>query len=164
MQTVTQTLAYLAWVWNIKYLGGNQIETFTLTYTHTHTHTLTETYTYMLSHTHTNIQTFLKTHRRISSYGIYITDVYQTYITEFTVIAKDIILRLLLWKRLVFSGNCTNLSDQGNKVKTKEVELWSWIFSFSNVYASELSYIFMDEINFSLLELCAGCLTIFSKL
>ena len=42
-----------------------------------------------------------------------------------------------LWKRLLDSGNCTNLSengDQGNKVKAEEVEVWSWIFSFSSVY------------------------------
>ena len=92
---------------------------------------------------------------------------YRTYITDITVSAKDIILRSLLLKRLVFSGNCTNLcenGDQGNKVKTKEVKAWSWIFSFSNVYASDLSYVFMDEMSFTLLELGAGCLTTFNKL
>ena len=92
---------------------------------------------------------------------------YQTYIADITIDAKDIILRSLLLKHLVFSGNCTKLSengDQGNKVKTKEVKVWSWIFSFSNVYASDLSYVFMDEINFTLLELCVGCLITFNKL
>ena len=92
---------------------------------------------------------------------------YRTYITDITVSAKDIILRSLLLKRLVFTGNCTNLcenGDQGNKVKTKEVKALSWIFSFSNVYASDLSYVFMDEMSFTLLELGAGCLTTFNKL
>ena len=54
------------------------------------------------------------------------------------------------FKRLLNSGNCMNLSgngDQGNKVKTKEVEVWSWIFSFSSVYASNLSHIFIDKMN-----------------
>ena len=52
----SKTLAYLEWESSIKYLGENQIETFTLMYTHVHT----ETHTCM----HTNTHTYLKTHRR----------------------------------------------------------------------------------------------------
>ena len=88
-----QTFTYLGWESSIKYLGGNQIEHFTLTYTHIHT----ETHTYM--HTHT------------FSDAIYITDMQQTYIKDITVNCKDIILRSLLWKRLLDSGNCMNLSE-----------------------------------------------------
>ena len=53
---LSQTLTCLGWESSIKYLGGNQIETFTLTYTHTDTHT------------------HLKTRRRTSSYVFHITD------------------------------------------------------------------------------------------
>ena len=43
--------------------------------------------------------------------------------------------------------NLSENGDQGNQVMAKEVEVWSWIFSFSSVYASNLSYIFMDKMN-----------------
>ena len=43
--------------------------------------------------------------------------------------------------------NLSENGDQGNKIKTKEVEVWSWIFSFSIVYASNLSHVFMDKMN-----------------
>ena len=121
-----QTFTYLGWESSIKYLGGNQIETFTLTY-----------------------NTYTSIHTRTFSFANYITDnvadihyrhysKWQRHNTTFT------------FKRLLNSGNCMNLSgngDQGNKVKTKEVEVWSWIFSFSSVYASNLSHIFMDKMN-----------------
>ena len=49
------------------------------------------------------------------------------------------------------SENLANLIENGeqvNKVKAKEVEVWNQKkFSFSNVYASDLSYVFMDEMN-----------------
>ena len=38
--------------------------------------------------------------------------------------------------------------DQDNKVKVKKVEVWSLIFSFSSDYASNLSYAFMNKMNF----------------
>ena len=75
----------------------------------------------------------------------------QTYATDITVNDKDIILRSLLRKRLLNSGNCMKLSengDQDNKVKVKKVEVWSLIFSFSSDYASNLSYAFMNKMNF----------------
>ena len=75
----------------------------------------------------------------------------QTYVTDITVNDKDIILRSLLRKRLLNSGNCMKLSengDQDNKVKVKKVEVWSLIFSFSSDYASNLSYAFMNKMNF----------------
>ena len=50
-----QTFTYLGWESSIKYLGGNQIETFTLTYTHIHTHT--HTYMHTCTHTHTHTHT-----------------------------------------------------------------------------------------------------------
>ena len=56
-----------------------------------------------------------------------------------------------MWKLLLDSGYCTNLSEngeQGNKVKAKEVEVWKQKrSSFSNVYTSDFSYIFMDGID-----------------
>ena len=79
-------------------------------------HSRTQTYTQRHTHTCTHTHTF--------SDAIYITDMQQTYIKDITVNCKDIILRSLLWKRLLDSGNCMNLSengDQGNKVKDKEV-------------------------------------------
>ena len=75
----------------------------------------------------------------------------QTYATDITVNDKDIILRSLLRKRLLNSGNCMKLSengDQDNEVKVKKVEVWSLIFSFSSDYASNLSYAFMNKMNF----------------
>ena len=49
------------------------------------------------------------------------------------------------------SENLTNLSEngeQGNKVNAKKVQVWKQKkFLFSNVYASDLSYVFMDEMN-----------------
>ena len=50
----------------------------------------------------------------------------QTYVIDITVNDKDIILRSLLRKRLLNSGNCMKLSengDQDNKVKVKKVEV-----------------------------------------
>ena len=79
-------------------------------------HSRTQTYTQRHTHTCTHTHTF--------SDAIYITDMQQTYIKDITVNCKDIILRSLLWKRLLDSGNSMNLSengDQGNKVKDKEV-------------------------------------------
>ena len=49
----------------------------------------------------------------------------QTYVTDITVNDKDIILRSLLRKRLLNSGNYMKLSengDQDNMVKVKKVE------------------------------------------
>ena len=43
--------------------------------------------------------------------------------------------------------NLSENGDQGNKIKIKEVEVWSWIFSISSVYASNLSHVFMDKMN-----------------
>ena len=57
-----QTFTYLGWESSIKYLGGNEIETFTLTYTHIHT----DTHTYMHTRTHAHTHTFC--------YAIYTTD------------------------------------------------------------------------------------------
>ena len=68
-----QTFTYLGWESSIKYLGGNQIETFTLTY-----------------------NTYTSIHTRTFSFANYITDTQQTYITDITVNDKDIILRSLL--------------------------------------------------------------------
>ena len=79
-------------------------------------HSRTQTYTQRHTHTCTHTHTF--------SDAIYITDMQQTYIKDITVNCKDIILRSLLWKRLLDSGNSMNLSengDQGNKVNDKEV-------------------------------------------
>ena len=49
------------------------------------------------------------------------------------------------------SENLANLIENGeqvNKVKAKEVEVWNQKkFSFSNVCASDLNYVFMDEMN-----------------
>ena len=49
------------------------------------------------------------------------------------------------------SENLTNLSEngeQGNKVKAIKVEVWKQKKNlFSNTYASDLSYVFMDEMN-----------------
>ena len=47
-ELLSQTLTYLEWESRIKYLGGKQIETFTLTYTHIHT----DTHKYTNSNTH----------------------------------------------------------------------------------------------------------------
>ena len=58
---LSQTLTYLGWESSIKYLGGNQIETFTLTNTHMHK----ETHTYMHAHTHTCTHTHTHTHTHI---------------------------------------------------------------------------------------------------
>ena len=61
------------------------------------------------------------------------------------------ILRSLLWKLLLDSGRCTNSSEsgeQGNKVKAKEVEVWNQKrLLLSDVYAGDLIYVFMDEMN-----------------
>ena len=75
-------------------------------------------------HKHTHRDTHIHAHTHTFSDAIYITDMQQTYIKDITVNCKDIILRSLLWKRLLDSGNCMNLSENGNqgsKVKTKEV-------------------------------------------
>ena len=48
----SQAFTYLGWESSIKYLGGNQIETFTLTYAHIHTETHTQTCTHTHTHTH----------------------------------------------------------------------------------------------------------------
>ena len=55
MQTVISGI--LIFSMGIKYLGGNQIETFTLTYAHIHTetHTQTCTHTHTQAHTHTHM-------------------------------------------------------------------------------------------------------------
>ena len=74
-----QTFTYLGRESIIKYLGGNQIEPFTLTYTHTYTQTQTNIHAY----THT------------FSYAIYVTDMQKTYITDITVNGKDILRSLL---------------------------------------------------------------------
>ena len=84
MQTL---LTYLGRESRIKYLGGAQIETFT--HVHTHTHIYTHT------HTHTKTHTHLRICPRAFSYAIYLTDMKQTYITDITVNAKDIIRPLL---------------------------------------------------------------------
>ena len=92
---------------------------------HTHVHT----------HTHRHTQIYMHTYTHTFSYAIYVSDMQQTYITDKTVIGKNI-LRSLLWKRSLDSGNCMNLSENGdqcNSVKTKEFEVWSWISSFSSV-------------------------------
>ena len=144
----SQTLTYLRRELSIKSLGGNHIEIFTHvhTYTHTQTHTCTCTHTHTptctctRTHTHTQPHTYLKTRYRTFFYAIYVTDMLQTYITDITVNGKDTILSSLLQKRL--SKN----RDLGNKVKTKEVEVQSWIFSFLSVYASNLSYV-LDKMN-----------------
>ena len=74
------------------------------------------------------------------------------------------------------SENLTNFSEngeQGTKVKAIEVEVWNQKkISFLYVYASNLSYVFMDEMNLLYynivyrlwLELCAKSLTAFNKL
>ena len=46
----SQTLTYLGWESRIKYLGGNQIETFTLMYTLTYTKRYTHAHTYKYIH------------------------------------------------------------------------------------------------------------------
>ena len=55
----SQAFTYLEWESSIKYLGGNQIETFTFTYTHIHTETHTNMHTHTHAHTHTHTQTHL---------------------------------------------------------------------------------------------------------
>ena len=57
-----QTFTYLGWESSIKYLGGNQIETFTLTYAHIHTETHTQTCTHTHTRMHTHIHTRTKKH------------------------------------------------------------------------------------------------------
>ena len=74
----SQALTYLGWESSIKYLGGNQIETFTLTYAHIHTETHTNMHTHACTHTHTthtHKHTCSKTRRRVFSFAIYMTDI-----------------------------------------------------------------------------------------
>ena len=70
-----QTFTYLGWESSIKYLGGNQIETFTLTYAHIHTETHTHTHTHACTHTHAQKNTYSKTRCRVFSFAIYMTDI-----------------------------------------------------------------------------------------
>ena len=65
---LSQTFTYLEWELSIKYLGGNQIETFTLTYTHIHTETNTYMQTQTHTHTHTHKNTYLKICCMVFSY------------------------------------------------------------------------------------------------
>ena len=65
---LSQTFTYLEWELSIKYLGGNQIETFTLMYTHIHTETNTYMQTHTNTHTHTHTHTYLKICCMVFSY------------------------------------------------------------------------------------------------
>ena len=65
---LSQAFTYLGRESSIKYLGGNQIEPFTLTYRHINTETHIDV------HKHTNKHAYLKTHCRAFSYAVYITD------------------------------------------------------------------------------------------
>ena len=65
----SQAFTYLGWESSIKYLGGNQIETFTLTYANIHTRKHTHT------HTHAQKNTYSKTRCRVFSFAIYMTDI-----------------------------------------------------------------------------------------
>ena len=62
-----------------------------------------------------------------------------------------LLLSLFLLLFLLDSGNCRNSCENEEikiKVKAKEVKVWDQErFSFSNVYACNLSYVFMDEMN-----------------
>ena len=108
-------------------------------------HTHAQTYTQRQTRTHTQTGTHLKTHCNFSSFEIYITDMQQGHITDITVNAKGIILRT---QYLLDSGNCTNLSKNVTRQRSKKLKFETKKrFSFSSVYTSDLSYVFMDEMN-----------------
>ena len=76
-------------------------------------------YTHIHADTHTCMHTLAHLLLR-NWYNWHVADLYCRHYSN----GKGIILRSLLWKRLLHSGNCMNLrenGDQGNKEKAKEV-------------------------------------------